>query len=62
MMKAEFIEGWITDCFARGERPNYGYPASKLPETSGGDMEVVTGFMSTAISPPLRKLRRPREG
>lgn len=47
-MKARFIEGWLTDCFERGDRPNYGYPASKLPETSDDEMEVVTGFMAVA--------------
>lgn len=46
-MKAEFIEGWLTNCFARGERPTYGYPKSALPETVGGDMEMSTGFMAS---------------
>jgi hypothetical protein len=50
MMETVFIEGWLTDCFARGVRPVYGYPSSKLPETSGGDMEVVTGFMANGPS------------
>jgi hypothetical protein len=41
-----FIKGYLTDCFAKGERPTYGFPTNHLPETTGGDMEVLTGFLA----------------
>ncbi len=47
-----YIEGYLTQLFESGKEPNYGYPKNHLPETSEGDMEVVTGFLAT---PPSSK-------
>jgi hypothetical protein len=44
-----FIEGYLTQLFDSGKEPQYGYPKNHLPETSDGDMEVVTGYLA---SPP----------
>jgi hypothetical protein len=41
-----FIKGYLTDRFAQKRRPVYGFPTNHLPETDGGDMEVLTGFLA----------------
>lgn len=42
-----FIRGWLTDEFAAGRRPVYGYPRSSIPAVVGGEMEVKTGYMAS---------------
>lgn len=42
-----FLDGYFTQQFAAGARPEYGYPKNHLPETEVESMEVVTGFMAT---------------
>jgi hypothetical protein len=44
--ECQFLDGWFTQQFAAGERPDYGYPKNHLPTTSLDAMEVVTGFMA----------------
>ncbi|SDO49162.1 hypothetical protein [Afipia sp. GAS231] len=41
-----FIKGYLTDRFAAGKRPIYGFPTNHLPETTGEDMEATTGFLA----------------
>jgi hypothetical protein len=41
-----FLDGWFTQQFAAGERPDYGYPKNHVPDTYLDGMEVVTGFMA----------------
>jgi hypothetical protein len=43
-----FIDGYFSEQFALGIRPDYGYPKNHLPETILDSMEVVTGFMAAA--------------
>jgi hypothetical protein len=45
-----FIEGYLTDRFAAGDLPTYGFPKNHLPETTGGQMQVVTGFLASGSS------------
>lgn len=40
-----FISGYFSDCLAKGDRPDYGYPANHLPETTIDRMEIHTSFM-----------------
>lgn len=47
-----YIVGYLTDLFDSGKEPQYGYPKNHLPDTSPGEMEVVTGFLAT---PPSSK-------
>lgn len=42
-----FIEGWFSEQFAAGKRPEYGYPKNHVPDTSIESMEITTGFMAT---------------
>lgn len=44
--RCRFLDGWFTQAFASGERPEYGYPKNRLPETTLESMEVVTGFLA----------------
>lgn len=41
-----FVEGYFSEQFAAGKRPDYGYPKNHLPETNLESMEVVTGFLA----------------
>ena len=41
-----FLDGFFTQQFAAGVRPDYGYPKNHLPETTLDHMDVVTGFMA----------------
>lgn len=45
-----FIDGYLTQLFEAGREPDYGYPKNGLPNTTGGDMEIVTGFLSVSPS------------
>lgn len=40
-----YIEGYFTDRWAAGDRPQYGYPAESLPEVGNATMTIVSGFM-----------------
>lgn len=41
-----FIEGYLSERFDAGDFPNYGFPKNHLPQTTGGEMKVVTGFLA----------------
>ncbi len=45
---ARFIEGWFTDQYMNGYRPDRSEPRSRLPEPRVQSMEVVTGFFAKA--------------
>ena len=45
-----FISGYFTQRVRSGDRPNYGYPANHLPETTGARMEIDTSFMASRKS------------
>ena len=45
-----FIKGYLTDCFAKGDRPVYGFPKNHLPETNDDEVHVVTGFLADCDS------------
>lgn len=45
-----FIDGYFTQRVRSGERPDYGYPANHLPETTGARMKIDTSFIASRKS------------
>jgi hypothetical protein len=45
-----FVKGYFTDRIRKGERPQYGYPANHVPETTFPHMEVETGYLTALRS------------
>ena len=42
-----YIDGYFTQRVRAGERPDYGYPTNRLPETTIARMEIHTSFMAS---------------
>lgn len=40
-----YVDGYFTERWSAGDRPQYGYLAASLPDVGAATMPVVSGFM-----------------